>query len=79
MLQADDITYQMLGVIIYDANDDVCCRANLYAAPISEDEMIVKFETDLGNKGIRTVKGKTTFEELLLCNNFPIFLVLSNN
>lgn len=58
MLQADDITYQMLGVIIYDANDDVCCRANLYAAPISEDEMIVKFETDLGNKGIRTVKGK---------------------
>lgn len=58
MLQANDITYQMLGVIIYDANDDVCCRANLYAAPVSNDEMIVKFETDLGNKGIRTVKGK---------------------
>lgn len=58
MLQANDITYQMLGVIIYDANDDVCCRANLYAAPISDDEMIVKFETDLGDKGIRTVKGK---------------------
>lgn len=82
-LPESEFTYQMLAIVVYKGSDKesgFIGKISMFAAPINEDETIVKYETSTEDKGIRIMrKDQPLFLNTGLCdvtvkrNQNPVF------